>query len=165
MQLAQFVPGIIAMLSGSDKAGEVAGKVVEIAQTITGAETPEAAVAAIQADPAKMLEFQLAMESMKLERDKAYLNDTQDARRRDAELAKSGIVNYRANVIAACAILIVLICLFVVILNSEANDFVKGIVGLILGRALGWVEQIFSFEFGTTRTSKDKDNTISNLTK
>lgn len=37
----------------------------------------------------------------------------------------------------------------------------KGAVTLILGRALGWVEQVFSFEFGTTRQSRVKDETIS----
>ncbi|QYF95594.1 hypothetical protein KY495_10835 [Massilia sp. PAMC28688] len=43
------------------------------------------------------------------------------------------------------------------------DDFAKATITLILGRSLGWIEQIFSFEFGTTRGSKSKDETISRL--
>ena len=67
--------------------------------------------------------------------------------------------------LAGAALLLVLICLAVVIWNSGAGDFEKATISLILGRALGWVEQLFSFEFGTTRSGKTKDDTINNLTK
>ncbi len=49
--------------------------------------------------------------------------------------------------------------------GSDMDDFAKGMVTLICGRALGWVEQIFSFEYGTTRANKVKDDTIKALTK
>jgi hypothetical protein len=52
-----------------------------------------------------------------------------------------------------------------VVWASGMDDFAKATITLILGRALGWVEQIFSFEFGTTRANKTKDDTINNLTK
>ena len=84
---------------------------------------------------------------------------------RDIELAKAGIVNHRANVMAAGALLLVLLCLAVVIWSSDANEFAKVTISLILGRALGWVDQLFSFEFGTTRASKTKDDTINRLTE
>ena len=97
--------------------------------------------------------------------DKAFLADVQDARRRDVELAKAGVKNYRANVLAGAALLLVLICLALVIWNSNAGDFEKATITLVLGRALGWVETLFSFEYGTTRSGKTKDDTINNLTK
>lgn len=34
-----------------------------------------------------------------------------------------------------------------------------------LGRFLGYLDNIFNFEFGTTRSSQKKDDTILNLTK
>jgi hypothetical protein len=43
---------------------------------------------------------------------------------------------------------------------SDLNEYAKGIITLFVGRALGWIEQVFSFEFGTTRSSKQKDATI-----
>lgn len=163
MQLAQYAPSIIKLLTGSDKAEQVAGAVVGVAKAVTGMQDGPAAVAAIQIDPLKALEFQQAMAARQDEMERAYLVDVQNARGRDVELAKAGIRNYRANVMASAALLLVLLCLAVVIWNSDANEFAKATISLILGRALGWVEQLFSFEFGTTRASKAKDDTINRL--
>lgn len=165
LKLAQFVPGVIKMLTGNDKAADIAGQVVNIAQAVTGTESGEAAVAAIQADPAKMLDFQLAMADKQQELEQMYLLDVQDARKRDVQLVQAGQINHRANALAAGAGLLVIFCLFIVVWASQMDDFAKATITLILGRSLGWIEQIFSFEFGTTRTSKAKDDTINNLTK
>lgn len=165
MALAQFAPDIVKLFTGSDKAAEIASKVVGVAQAVTGAPTGEAALAAIQADPAKMLDFQLAMADKQQALEQIYLVDVQDARARDVKLAQAGQVNYRANALAAGAGALVVFCLFIVVWASEMDDFAKATITLILGRSLGWIEQIFSFEFGTTRANKTKDDTINNLTK
>jgi len=60
MALAQFAPMIAGWLGGS-KAEDIAGKVVGIAQTVTGQSAPDAALAAIQADPSLSLQFQKAV--------------------------------------------------------------------------------------------------------
>lgn len=60
MALAQFAPMIAGWLGGS-KAEDVAGKVVCIAQAVTGQSAPDAALAAIQADPTLSLQFQKAV--------------------------------------------------------------------------------------------------------
>ena len=162
MQLAQYAPALIKLLAG-DKAGEVTGKVIDVARAVTGIDDPKFAVEAIQMDPAKAAEFQLAIGAQQMQWEQIYLADTQSARARDVELAKAGIKNHRANVLAGAALLLVIVCLFIVIWNSGADDFAKATISLILGRALGWVEQLFSFEFGTTRANKTKDETISKL--
>jgi len=163
MSLAQFAPAIIKWATGSDKAEEVAGKVIDVAKAVTGRDTPDAALAAIQADPALAIEFRKAIMANELEYDRMYLVDVQSARQRDISLSASGMHNYRANVLAGMAILLVIVCLVVVVWMSDLDDYAKGTITLICGRALGWVEQIFSFEFGTTRSSKMKDDTISRL--
>ncbi len=165
MQLAQFAPGLIKLLTGNSKAGEIAEQVVGIAQTVTGTGTPEAALETLRLDPSKALDFQLAMADKQQAWEQMYLADVQDARDRDVKLAQSGQINHRANALAAAACSLVLICLGVVIWSTALDDFAKATVTLICGRALGWVEQIFSFEFGTTRANKTKDDTINNLTK
>jgi hypothetical protein len=163
MQLAQFAPGIIKLLTGSDKAEEVAGKVVDVAMAVAGTTDGPAAVAAIQADPQKMMEFQLAFGAQQMEWEQIYLADTQNARSRDIDLAKAGVHNYRANVLAGAALLMVIVCLLVVVWISDMNEYGKLTLSLVLGRALGWVDQLFSFEFGTTRANKTKDDTINKL--
>ncbi|WP_175992360.1 3TM-type holin [Burkholderia vietnamiensis] len=57
MALAQFAPMIAGWLGGS-KAENVAQKVVGVAQAVTGTATPDAALAAIQADPNLAMQFQ-----------------------------------------------------------------------------------------------------------
>ncbi len=165
MALGNFVPYIIKMLTGSDKAEDIAGHVVGIAQSITGTSDGDAALQVLKADPNKLLEFQQTMAQRQDDLEKAYLADTADARARDVELAKVGMYNYRANILVGAALLLVIACLIVVVYLSDLNEYAKGTITLICGRALGWVEQIFSFEFGTTRASKTKDDTISRLTK
>ncbi|HDR8930493.1 3TM-type holin [Burkholderia vietnamiensis] len=60
MALAQFAPMIAGWLGGS-KAEDVATKVVGVAQAVTGQSAPDAAVAALQADPNLAMQFQKAM--------------------------------------------------------------------------------------------------------
>lgn len=165
MELAKYAPSIIKLLTGSDKAEEVAGKVIDVAKVITGTDDGPAAVAAIQADPQKMLDFQLAFDAQQIEWERMYLSDTQNARARDVDLAKAGYRNSRANILAMSAYFLVLMGLAIVVWASDMDEFAKGTITLVVGRALGWVEQVFSFEFGTSRASQAKDQTISNLTK
>lgn len=162
---SQFAPAIIKYMSNSDTAEVVAGQVIDIAKNVTGMATVGEARAVLELDPAKRIEFQQAIMANDAQLQQAYLADVQNARARDVELAKVGMKNTRANAMAAAAMLLVLICLFIVVWNTAADEWVKATITLILGRALGWVEQIFSFEFGTTRTSRTKDDTINNLTK
>lgn len=165
MQLAEFAPGLIKWITGSDKAADVAGKVVEIAQTVTGTGTPEEAMETLKADPAKVLEFRQSMATLEAELQKAELADVADARKRDTELAKAGFFNYRANMLAGGACALVVFCLAIMVWRSGLDNDAKAVITLILGRALGWIEQVFSFEFGTNRTSRAKDDTIDRLTK
>lgn len=165
MGLAQYVPNIIKLFNGSDKAADVAAAVVGVAQAVTGAPTPEAALATINADPDKVLAFQEAMARQQVDLEMALMADVQNARARDVEIVKTTGRNTRANVLAGGAGFVVLVCLAVVVWQTGMDDYVKATISLILGRALGWVEQVMSFEYGLTRESAKKDDTIKNLTK
>jgi hypothetical protein len=79
MALAQFAP-MIAGLFGGSKAEDVAKHVVGIASAITGQSAPDAALAAIQADPNLAMQFQKAvldqqahLAELALEQEKAEL--------------------------------------------------------------------------------------------
>jgi hypothetical protein len=60
LALAQFVPGLTRLLMG-DKAGEVAGKVVDAANAVTGADNPNEALAQIKQYPELQLKLQQEM--------------------------------------------------------------------------------------------------------
>lgn len=167
MQLAQFAPGIISLLTGSDKAGEVAAKVVDIAKVVTGTDTPEAAVAAIQADPAKMMDFQQAMAAQQADLEKAYLADRADARDRDIDVRKlNGGLNVRADLAVLAVVCGLIACLVVMVQYKESMPGeVVGILSTIAGIFGACLKDYFAFEFGSSRSSQTKDATIANLTK
>lgn len=162
---SQFAPGIIKHFTNSDTAATVAGQVIQIAKTVTGKEDPVEAQKALQLDPVLAMQFQTAVMQNETALQVAYLGDTQNARERDMTLAKAGYVNSRANIMAAAAFVLVLLGLAIVVWATNMDEFAKGTITLVVGRALGWVEQIFSFEFGTNRASQKKDETINQLTK
>lgn len=161
----QFAPAIVKYFTNSDTAAAVAGQVIGIAKTVTGRDDPVAAQAVLAADPALAMQFQTLVMANETELQKLYLADVQSARAREVALAQSGVKGNRANIMAGAALLFVLIGLVAVIWNTDMDDFAKATVTLIIGRALGWVEQIYSYEFGSTRTSRTKDDTINQLTK
>ena len=62
---------------------------------------------------------------------------------------------------------VAMICALVWIVwqDTEVNEYLKGIVTLVLGRFLGYLDNIYNFEFGTTRSSRAKDATIEQLSR
>lgn len=162
--LAQFAPQIIKWITGSDKAAEAAGQVVDIAQTVTGRKGQEA-LEALKADPALVLQFRQAVMAVEVELDKAYLADRADARKRDTKFLEVGRRNYRADFMFVLAVAVTCGLVWVVWKDPGINEYVKGIFTLVLGRFLGYLDNIYSFEFGSTRSSKAKDAAIENLTR
>jgi len=162
--LAQFAPQIIKWITGSDKAADAAGAVVEIAETVTGRKGADA-LDALKADPALVLQFRQSVIAQEADLDKAYLADRADARKRDAVFISSGTRNYRADVMFFLAVLMIAGLVWLVWKDPSINEYMKGIFTLVLGRFLGYLDNIYNFEFGSTRTSKAKDATIENLTR
>lgn len=71
--------------------------------------------------------------------------------------------NWRLNILAAVAFIVVVLCLIITVFFNVSDEFAKGIITLVLGRFLGYVDAVYNFEFGTTRGSKAKDDAITNL--
>ncbi len=164
MGLSQFVPGIIKWISGSDKAADAASKIVSIAEVVTGKQGPDA-LDAIKADPALVLQFRQAVAAQEADLDKAFLADRADARKRDAVFIQTGTRNYRADIMFVLAVAVTCGLVWLIWKDPGINEYVKGIFTLVLGRFLGYLDNIYSFEFGTTRASKSKDATIENLSR
>lgn len=98
-----------------------------------------------------------------LENTKLEFADTADARKRDTAFIAAGTRNYRADVMIGIAWVLVLAVTWAVWHDGNLSEFTKATISLILGRALGYIDQAFQFEFGSTRTSKTKDATIERL--
>jgi hypothetical protein len=93
------------------------------------------------------------------------LLDVQDARKRDSAYVEHGRRNYRADFMVLISWLLVGAIIWKVWSVPDLDDYAKATITLILGRLLGYIDQVFQFEFGSTRNNRDKDLTIQNLTK
>ncbi|MBF8177259.1 hypothetical protein [Herminiimonas contaminans] len=163
---AQFAPGIIKYLTGSDTAGTVAGQVVDIAKTVTGKTDPEEVIKALQVDPGLVLQFQTAVLNSEADLEKAYLADRESARSRDVELAKLGRKNVRADIMVALDVIGLIACLVVLCLFRDAiPGETVGLISTIASIFGLCLRDAHQFEFGSSRSSLSKDDTIKNLTK
>lgn len=162
--LAQFAPSIMRFFGVGEKSVSAAEKVIDIAQTVTGATSPEQALEMLKINTERQAEFNMAVLKANTELETAFLADVQSARNRDMEFVKAGTRNYRADTMYVLSVVVVA-ALVVAVFKSELDEYAKGIITLVLGRFLGYLDNIYNFEFGTTRASKVKDDTISSLTK
>lgn len=128
-----------------------------VAEVLTAGATPEVRMRLIE------LDAQLARQQH--EEALASLRDIQDARARDAAMATRGTPNVRANWMLFASYAIVFALLYMVWKTAEIDEYTKGLVTLLLGRALGWIDQAQNFEWGTTRLSRAKDDTIDRLSR
>lgn len=112
----------------------------------------------------RLLELGIEKAKQDLEAFKEEVKDRDSARIRDAEFIKRGVTNNRANLMFFLAVVMVGAMVWIVWKDQNINEYVKGIFTLVLGRFLGYLDNIYSFEFGTTRGSKEKDETIKQLT-
>lgn len=112
----------------------------------------------------KLIELGIQKAEQELKEFEAEIKDRDSARLRDIEFIKKGMVNNRANFMFFLAVVMVGLLVWIVWKDQSINEYVKGIFTLVLGRFLGYLDNIYSFEFGTTRGSKDKDETIKQLT-
>lgn len=161
MALAQFAPSLIKLFTGSDKAAEVAEKVVGVAQAVTGTQDGAAALEVLKANPDKVLEFRQAIEAQQADLERAYLADRQNARQRDIELAKAGYKNARADLMVLSVAVGLIACLYVLVQYKETiPGEVVGILSTIAGIFGACLKDAFQFEFGSSRGSKEKDDAL-----
>jgi len=161
MALAQFAPAIIKWITGSDTAEGAARDVVGIATRVTGAGSPEEALERIRADSAAQLQFRQAVLANETEMDRLYLADRQSARTRDVELHKAGYRNLRADMMVLLDVLGIVACLVVISLyRDKLPGEVVGILGTIIGIFGACLRDAHQFEFGSSRSSREKDQIL-----
>lgn len=71
--------------------------------------------------------------------------------------------NQRIAVLSVVAYVTVLICIGVTVWMTDISDYAQGVITLVLGKYLSYADQVYAFDFNTTRASGIKDSTISTL--
>lgn len=109
-------------------------------------------------------QLQVHLSDNNISLDKDALADTEDARARDLALQKlTGKPNYVAISMYILVVLGLIGLMYIVLESSAINDFAKGVITFGLGRLWGYLDTIFQFEYGSTRSSRTKDDTINKL--
>jgi hypothetical protein len=160
LTLAQFAPSIMRFFGAGEKPVSVAEKVVGIAKAVTGAQSPEDAIKAMRENAQLAQQFQLAVLAADTDLEKAALADRANARTRDVEVRKlAGGYNWRADImIVAC---VVALCVMVnKIIGDNIKPEVLAIFNMAIGALLKMLGDAFSFEFGSSRGSKEKDQLL-----
>ena len=106
-----------------------------------------------------------ALEDKKLDLEgfKEEVKDKGSARLRDQAMMALGRHNWRADIMFVLAVCMIAALVWLIWKDQTINEYVKGIFTLVLGRFLGYLDNIYNFEFGTTRGSQGKDGTIAVL--
>ena len=163
MALSQFAPSVVKWISGSDKAADAAYTIVGIAEAVTGKSGADA-VAAMQADPAAVLEFRAKLVAIEADLDRAYLADRADARARDIEIIKAGRNNTRADLMVAGAVAGLLGCLAALtVFKGDLPGEAVGIISTVAGIFGACLKDAFQYEFGSSRGSAEKSELMAKL--
>lgn len=162
---AKFAPEVIRHLTGSDQSAEVAQTVIDTARAVTGLQDPVEIEAALSANAEAARQFKEKVMEYEKELEAMHLADVQSARERDVKLAQVGIRNTRANWMLFTTVTGIVAAVWVMVnFNLSADTAIGGVLIFLIGKLTGNWEAAFAFEFGTTRSSKEKDTTISKLT-
>lgn len=113
---------------------------------------------------AKELLSELEMKAMEFEKDMYALEiqDRESARNREIEIAKTGKGDWLMYVAGLTALgSFVLMVIAVIFTDQEGNSLFHQLMGIIEGVAL----TVFAYYFGTSKSSKDKQETIDRMAK
>lgn len=157
-------PKIIGHIAG-DKAEEVAERVVDLAQSVTGTSTPEAALSKLQADPNLVMQFNIRAQEIEADLDKAYLADRQSARSRDVALAQAGHYNWRSDVLALLAVGGLVLSVWFIARDSDMPERAVNAIMFVAGVLASAVRDVYGFEFGSSRDSRNKTEIIAGMEK
>lgn len=164
-----IVSKIIGGLGGGN-AGAIASKVVDTATQAFGTTDPEKIKLQIAQDKSKLDAFVAQVDAQTKEY-QIEVEDRKDARARDLAIRElkdeRGVAagtNMRANVMLVMAFFTLMFVLGgTITFRSSIPDGILGILNATVGALLTQITLAFNFEFGSSRGSSEKSNTISNL--
>lgn len=163
--LAEFAPIIARWLNGNpDNAENVASHVIEIAKKVTGANEPLELNTALAENALLVRDFQKEIIKIEAELEVQMLKDRQSARERDIALSQMGRHNVRADIMVISAAVGLITCLYTLSRYSGAlPGEAVGIISTVAGIFGSCLKDAYTFEFGSSRGSREKDSAVAML--
>lgn len=153
---ARFAPDIVHLIAG-DQAGRVAKKVSDLAMAVTGADSIEEAQSRMEASPDIALQFRQQAMDERLEYERMMYEDRANARERDVKMREAGYHNWRADFLAFIVVAAIGGIVYLLSTTTDLSEMVFSALNMALGALLKMLGDVFAFEFGSSRGSKDKD--------
>lgn len=172
--VASIVPELL-QLFGRNNEAEIATRIGNIAQEITGTGSVDAAAEAIKANPDLALQFKLAvlnqqteLERLAFETEKLYVTDVQDARKyRDERVFLLGVV---ILVAFSATVALVMLGSYHMLRGGvavEAGVFaaITGFIGTLAGYLAASAQSVVNYYFGSSRGSTQKTDALADSIK
>lgn len=158
--IIQLAPSLTSLFKGSEKNVAAAELAAKVARNVTGTLTNEDALTSLTQNPEQLIAYEREIREHQRELENLHVEDKKSARERDAEYIRSGARNYRADSLAVVCVLVIVLILAILVWVPQLDDFAKGTITTILGAFLLQLNNIYSFEFGTTRKSDESNKKL-----
>ena len=155
LELAAFAPQLIKWVTGNEKAEKVTQAAVDLAQSITGTKTPDAALAQLRANPDLVIAYQQAIAGMQADLEKAYLADVDSARNREIAVSTSDAAPILNKVIVPVLALLVVIGGGLILYFSPEGDVRTAASNLIM--------LVLGYYFGTSAGSRKNQDALQSI--
>ena len=163
MALSQFAP-IIGEWLGGEKTKTISNAVTDIAKNVTHTSNESDAIEKLKSDKNLVQEFKKAVLKAETEIELAILKDKENARTRDIAIINSGRKNNRADIMVVSAAFGLIGCLITIVLyQDKLPGEAVGIISTIAGIFGSCLKDAYNFEFGSSRGSKEKDQTVASI--
>lgn len=153
--IAQVAPTVVRWVAG-DESGKAAEQAAELAMRVSGSGSVEEAIQRIRTDQELQRKYQIALVQEETRLEALYLEDRQSARARDVELRKAGYNNPRADILAIIAITALAGLGWMMVFKQLPDGPGRDLLLMIAGALIAVVKDVYSFEFGSSRGSKEK---------
>lgn len=157
---APFVPKLLDCLTSQNE-GDLAGKTINIAQNITQCDSPEAALSRLMDEPNLRQDFitQMSMIFLSLEESKMKNEHIalEAARARDLTLAALGSARRGDWMVVLAAVGLIASLGALTVFKDFLSGEAVGIISTISGIFGSCLKDAFGFEFGSSRSSREKD--------
>ncbi len=180
---SSVVPELIGLFGGK-RAGEVATKVADVVQTITGTDDPAAAAEAIKTDPAKATELRVRLEEIKQRYVELQIADAKSEREAMIETLKQEVLDrqrasstmlealrqqdWAARLVGLTPMIVsamVLLGFFVFTIwmltaPPYGDQSVVTLLNVLIGALVAGFTAVINFWLGSSQGSRDKDKAV-----
>jgi hypothetical protein len=153
-----------ALAKGAEFIEEKTGVKVDTAVAPTDAQLVELRRAEMQHEE-ELLRIRQDDDRLALQFAELTVRDVSDARKRDTEFIRAGQHNWRADILAALAVVGLVVCVWFVARDSSLPERAVNAVMFVAGVLAAAVRDVYGFEFGSSRGSKEKDDILRGVVK